>query len=103
MEEDEIPTSLRQRVYFLARDGMAITLYAILQENRKIIPQLLNEVSFTLKYNCPNWSRCVTRYMFDCRSASQILHNRYYKIVSRYLEKKTVTSPIAFKNVPTYF
>lgn len=41
---DEVPASLKDRVFFAARDGLAITLYALLSENRHHLPVLLNEV-----------------------------------------------------------
>ena len=41
----DVAPSLRDRVYFAARDGMAITLYALLSENKPIAEDLLNQVS----------------------------------------------------------
>lgn len=40
-----VAPSLRDRVYFAARDGMAITIYALLSENKAVAEDLLNEVS----------------------------------------------------------
>lgn len=41
----EVTPSLRDRVYFAARDGMAITMYALLYENEAVAEDLLNQVS----------------------------------------------------------
>lgn len=41
--------TLRERIFFAARDGLAITLYALLSElNPKQQSQLLNQVEWTL-------------------------------------------------------
>lgn len=43
----ELAQSLRSRVYYAARDGMAITLYALLADkNAEEVHALLNEVKF---------------------------------------------------------
>jgi precorrin-3B methylase len=43
----ELAPSLRNRVYYAARDGMAITLYALLAEKRdEEVQELLNQVKF---------------------------------------------------------
>lgn len=41
----EVASSLLNRVYFAARDGMAMTIYALLYENMAVADQLLNQVS----------------------------------------------------------
>jgi hypothetical protein len=43
----ELAQSLRSRVYYAARDGMAITLYALLADkSAEEVHALLNEVKF---------------------------------------------------------
>lgn len=43
---DDVTSSLRERVFFAARDGMSLTLYALLYEkNTDEIDDLLNSVS----------------------------------------------------------
>lgn len=43
---DDVSSSLRERVFFAARDGMSLTLYALLYEkNTDEIDELLNTVS----------------------------------------------------------
>lgn len=43
---DDISSSLRERVFFAARDGMSLTLYALLSEKTTDdIDDLLNSVS----------------------------------------------------------
>lgn len=45
---DDVSSSLRERVFFAARDGMSLTLYALLYEkNTDEIDDLLNSVSTT--------------------------------------------------------
>lgn len=44
MSDLEVPESVRFRVFYAARDGLAITMYALLSENRVALLQLLNEV-----------------------------------------------------------
>lgn len=44
---NELANSLRERVFFAARDGMSLTLYALLYEKKTDeIDDLLNNVSF---------------------------------------------------------
>lgn len=43
----KITPSLRDRVYYAARDGMAITLFSLLYENKSVAQDLLDEVSCT--------------------------------------------------------
>lgn len=43
---DDVSSTLRERVFFAARDGMSLTLYALLYEkNTDEIDDLLNTVS----------------------------------------------------------
>lgn len=43
---EDVTSSLRERVFFAARDGMSLTLYALLYEkNTDEIDDLLNSVS----------------------------------------------------------
>lgn len=46
----KVTSSLRDRVYFAARDGMAITMFALLHENESVAEDLLNQVS-CIKYS----------------------------------------------------
>lgn len=56
----ELAQSLKNRVYYAARDGMAITLYALLAEKRdEEVHELLNQVKFYVSINtdelCESW------------------------------------------------
>lgn len=43
----EISQSLKNRVYYAARDGMAVTLCALLSDkSEEVVKELLNQVSF---------------------------------------------------------
>lgn len=43
---DDVSSTLRERVFFSSRDGMSLTLYALLYEmNKDEIDDLLNTVS----------------------------------------------------------
>lgn len=47
---DDVSSNLRERVFFAARDGMSLTLYALLYEkNTDEIDDILNSVSSLLK------------------------------------------------------
>lgn len=47
----EVTASLRDRVFYAARDGMAITMYALLSEHEFIAEDLLNQVSSGINYS----------------------------------------------------
>lgn len=50
---DDVSSTLRERVFFAARDGMSLTLYALLYEkNTDEIDELLNSVSIFLTIYC---------------------------------------------------
>lgn len=49
--EDDVTNTLRERVFFAARDGMSLTLYALLYEkNTDEIDDLLNSVSTDIQF-----------------------------------------------------
>lgn len=45
MSQIEVPESFRDRVFYAARDGLVITLFALLAENKLYADVILNEVS----------------------------------------------------------
>lgn len=52
LDDDDASTNLRERVFFAARDGMSLTLYALLYEkNTDDIDDVLNSVSIKVKQN----------------------------------------------------
>lgn len=49
---EDLSSPLQERVFFAARDGMSLTLYALLYEkNTDEIDELLNSVSTELDYS----------------------------------------------------
>lgn len=76
---DDVTSSLRERVFFAARDGMSLTLYALLYEkNTDEIDDILNSVSnLAINLSMPSFPRTIFLMSSFTRSRDKSLFLSY--------------------------
>lgn len=76
---DDVTSSLRERVFFAARDGMSLTLYALLYEkNTDEIDDILNSVSnLAINLSMPSFPRTILLMSSFTRSRDKSLFLSY--------------------------